>query len=146
MLFQRLSYKLDLINTMVAQSYGLPETLYADISDSGLVGVCEVRQIKNPFNNIPAFPASDIFIDVLRRCAAWRHTSPPSASVSLPSCASATASSTSAWATCSLRLRLWSVDSICTSTPSAGRSSGSWSVEVMFRSASLCCFLFLRCG
>ncbi|KAF8317347.1 hypothetical protein DL93DRAFT_2165610 [Clavulina sp. PMI_390] len=43
MLFQRLSYKLDLINTMVAISYGMPEALYADISDSSLVGVCEMR-------------------------------------------------------------------------------------------------------
>lgn len=42
MLFQRLSYKLDLINTMVALSYGLPENLYSEISDSSLVGVCEV--------------------------------------------------------------------------------------------------------
>lgn len=42
MLFQRLSYKLDLINATVAQSYGLPDTLYSEVSDSSLVGVCEV--------------------------------------------------------------------------------------------------------
>lgn len=49
MLFQRLSYKLDLINATVAQSYSLPESLYGEVSDSSLVGVCEVGQMFYPF-------------------------------------------------------------------------------------------------
>ncbi len=43
MLFQRLSYKIDLINTVVGQSYNFPDSLFGDITDSNLVGVCEVR-------------------------------------------------------------------------------------------------------
>ena len=45
MLFQRLSYKTDLINTMVAQSYKIKETLEqgGEVPDNTLVGVCEVR-------------------------------------------------------------------------------------------------------
>jgi dynactin 1 len=46
MLFQRLSYKTDLINTLVGQSYNFPESLYGEVSDSSLVGVCEVRTFR----------------------------------------------------------------------------------------------------
>ena len=41
MLFQRLAFKADLINTVVASQYGLPESLNGIISDQ-LVGVCDV--------------------------------------------------------------------------------------------------------
>ena len=56
MLFQRLSYKLDLINTTVAHSYGLPEALYAEISDSSLVGVFEVSSIAHQRNHCDTTP------------------------------------------------------------------------------------------
>jgi len=42
MFFQRLAAKTDLINTVVAQTHGLPESLNGSVSDM-LVGVCEVR-------------------------------------------------------------------------------------------------------
>ncbi|EGN93727.1 hypothetical protein SERLA73DRAFT_172019 [Serpula lacrymans var. lacrymans S7.3] len=40
--FQRLGYKTDLINIVVAQTHGLPESLNGPVSDV-LVGVCEMR-------------------------------------------------------------------------------------------------------
>ncbi|KAF8899310.1 dynein associated protein-domain-containing protein [Infundibulicybe gibba] len=40
--FQRLAYKADLINTVVAQTYGLPESLDGPVSEI-LVGVCEMK-------------------------------------------------------------------------------------------------------
>ncbi|KAH7911588.1 dynein associated protein-domain-containing protein [Hygrophoropsis aurantiaca] len=40
--FQRLSYKTDLINTVVAQAHGLPESLNGSVSET-LVGICEMR-------------------------------------------------------------------------------------------------------
>lgn len=39
---QRMAYKTELINTVVAQAHGLPGSLNGDVSDV-LVGVCEVR-------------------------------------------------------------------------------------------------------
>ena len=41
MFFQRLAAKTDLVNTVVAQTYGLPDSLNSSASDM-LVGVCEV--------------------------------------------------------------------------------------------------------
>jgi dynactin 1 len=41
MFFQRLAYKADLINTVVAQAHGLPDSLNGPVSEV-LVGVCEV--------------------------------------------------------------------------------------------------------
>jgi dynactin 1 len=41
MFFQRLAYKADLINTVVAQTHGLPDSLNGSVSEV-LVGVCEV--------------------------------------------------------------------------------------------------------
>ena len=40
--FQRLAAKADLINSIVAQSHGLPESLNGPVADL-LVGICEVR-------------------------------------------------------------------------------------------------------
>ncbi|PBK76520.1 dynactin [Armillaria solidipes] len=40
--FQRLAYKTDLINTVVAQAHGLPESLNGSVSDI-LVGICDLR-------------------------------------------------------------------------------------------------------
>ncbi|EJT98432.1 hypothetical protein DACRYDRAFT_118713 [Dacryopinax primogenitus] len=40
--FERLAYKAELINAVVAQKYNLPESLTQDVSES-LVGVCEMR-------------------------------------------------------------------------------------------------------
>jgi len=48
MFFQRLAAKMDLVNTVIAQSHGLPGSLNGSVSDM-LVGVCEVR---------PPFPRS----------------------------------------------------------------------------------------
>jgi len=42
MFFQRLAAKADLINNVVAQTHGLPDSLNGSVSDM-LVGVCEVR-------------------------------------------------------------------------------------------------------
>jgi len=42
MFFQRLASKTDLVNTVVAQTHGLPDSLNGSVSDM-LVGVCEVR-------------------------------------------------------------------------------------------------------
>lgn len=42
MFFQRLAAKTDLINTVVAQTHGLPDSLNGSVSDM-LVGICEVR-------------------------------------------------------------------------------------------------------
>lgn len=41
MFFQRLAAKTDLINTVVAQTHGLPDSLNGSVSDM-LVGICEV--------------------------------------------------------------------------------------------------------
>ncbi|KAK0481445.1 dynein associated protein-domain-containing protein [Armillaria novae-zelandiae] len=40
--FQRLAYKTDLINTVVAQAHGLPESLNGSVSET-LVGICDLR-------------------------------------------------------------------------------------------------------
>jgi hypothetical protein len=42
MFFQRMAAKTDLINTVVAQTHGLPDSLNGSVSDM-LVGICEVR-------------------------------------------------------------------------------------------------------
>ena len=42
MFFQRLAAKTDLINIVVAQTHGLPDSLNGSVSDM-LVGICEVR-------------------------------------------------------------------------------------------------------
>ena len=42
MFFQRMAAKTDLVNTVVAQTHGLPDSLNGSVSDM-LVGVCEVR-------------------------------------------------------------------------------------------------------
>lgn len=47
--FQRLAYKADLINTVVAQAHGLPESLNGSVSEV-LVGVCEVSYLDCPYN------------------------------------------------------------------------------------------------
>lgn len=39
--FQRMGLKIDLINTVVGQAHGLPESLNGDVSDT-VVGICEV--------------------------------------------------------------------------------------------------------
>jgi dynactin 1 len=41
MFFQRLAAKTDLIDTVVAQTHGLPDSLNGSVSDM-LVGICEV--------------------------------------------------------------------------------------------------------
>ncbi|KAF8337534.1 dynein associated protein-domain-containing protein [Cantharellus anzutake] len=63
MLFQRLSYKIDLINTLVGQSYNFPESLFGDITDSSLVGVCEMRSIAAHVSSL-----CKRFAAVLKRC------------------------------------------------------------------------------
>ncbi|KIJ13750.1 hypothetical protein PAXINDRAFT_170080 [Paxillus involutus ATCC 200175] len=40
--FQRLGYKIDLINAVVGQAHGLPESLNGNVSET-LVGICEMR-------------------------------------------------------------------------------------------------------
>lgn len=45
--FQRLSAKADLINNIVAQIHGLPETLNGPVADL-LVGICEVK-FRSPY-------------------------------------------------------------------------------------------------
>ncbi|KAI9569455.1 dynein associated protein-domain-containing protein [Boletus coccyginus] len=40
--FQRMGLKIDLINTVVGQAHGLPESLNGDVSDT-VVGICEMR-------------------------------------------------------------------------------------------------------
>ena len=39
--FQRMGLKIDLINTVVGQAHGLPESLNGDVSET-VVGICEV--------------------------------------------------------------------------------------------------------
>lgn len=41
MFFQRMAAKTDLVNTVIAQTHGLPDSLNGSVSDM-LVGVCEV--------------------------------------------------------------------------------------------------------
>ena len=41
MFFQRLAAKTDLVNIVIAQTHGLPDSLNGSVSDM-LVGVCEV--------------------------------------------------------------------------------------------------------
>lgn len=41
LLFQRLALKVDLVNTVVAQTHNLPDSLSGPVSDV-MVGVCEV--------------------------------------------------------------------------------------------------------
>ena len=54
MFFQRLAAKTDLVNTVVAQTHGLPDSLNGSVSDM-LVGVCEVCSLSN---SCPARTAS----------------------------------------------------------------------------------------
>ncbi|KAG6380679.1 dynein associated protein-domain-containing protein [Boletus reticuloceps] len=42
LLFQRMGLKIDLINVVVGQAHGLPESLNGDVSDT-VVGICEMR-------------------------------------------------------------------------------------------------------
>ena len=44
MFFQRLAAKTDLVNTVVAQTHGLPDSLNGLVSDM-LVGICEVHPL-----------------------------------------------------------------------------------------------------
>lgn len=54
MFFQRLAAKTDLINTVVAQTHGLPDSLNGSVSDM-LVGVCEVcTPFSRPFMRLVA--------------------------------------------------------------------------------------------
>jgi dynactin 1 len=62
MFFQRLAFKTDLINTIVAQNRSLPESLNGDVPDS-LVGVCEMRGQISHFSCL-----CKRFVAVLRRC------------------------------------------------------------------------------
>ena len=41
MFFQRMAAKTDLVNAVVAQTHGLPDSLNGSVSDM-LVGICEV--------------------------------------------------------------------------------------------------------
>ncbi|KAH7920934.1 hypothetical protein BV22DRAFT_1097308 [Leucogyrophana mollusca] len=60
--FQRLSYKTDLINTVVAQAHGLPESLNGSVSET-LVGICEMRGRAASLSTL-----CKRFAAILRRC------------------------------------------------------------------------------
>ncbi|KAH7886311.1 dynein associated protein-domain-containing protein [Phlebopus sp. FC_14] len=60
--FQRLSYKTDLINTIVGQAHGLPEALNGDVSET-LVGICEMRGRAASLSTL-----CKRFSAILRRC------------------------------------------------------------------------------
>ncbi|KAF9567724.1 dynactin [Agrocybe pediades] len=60
--FQRMAYKADLINNVVAQIHNLPEALNADVSEV-LVGVCEMRSRISGMSTL-----CKRFAAVLRRC------------------------------------------------------------------------------
>lgn len=62
MFFQRLAYKADLINTVVAQTHGIPDSLNSPVSEV-LVGICEMRgRISGMSTLCKRFSA------ILRRC------------------------------------------------------------------------------
>ncbi|KIJ51351.1 hypothetical protein M422DRAFT_26769 [Sphaerobolus stellatus SS14] len=60
--FQRLGAKTDLINVVVGQTYGLPDSLNGPVSDS-LVGVCEMRGRISHLSTL-----AKRFAAVMRRC------------------------------------------------------------------------------
>ncbi|KAF8079158.1 dynactin [Lyophyllum atratum] len=60
--FQRLAYKADLINTVVAQAHGLPDSLNGSVSEV-LVGVCEMRARISGLSTL-----CKRFAAILRRC------------------------------------------------------------------------------
>ena len=81
MFFQRLAAKTDLVNTVVAQTHGLPDSLNGSVSDM-LVGVCEVcplsfswavctasltcRQMRGRLSSLSTLCKR--FASILRRC------------------------------------------------------------------------------
>lgn len=67
MFFQRLAAKAELINHVVAQTYGLPESLNGPVSES-LVGVCEVLYC------LSFFASCIRFIDVVPDERPYQHT------------------------------------------------------------------------
>ncbi|KAH0591318.1 hypothetical protein H2248_001401 [Termitomyces sp. 'cryptogamus'] len=62
MFFQRLAHKADLINNVVAQAHGLPDSLNGSVSET-LVGVCEMRARISGLSTL-----CKRFAAVLRRC------------------------------------------------------------------------------
>ncbi|RDB28736.1 Dynactin, isoform [Hypsizygus marmoreus] len=60
--FQRMAYKADLINTVVAQAHGLPDSLNGPVSEV-LVGVCEMRARISGLSTL-----CKRFAAILRRC------------------------------------------------------------------------------
>ncbi|GLB43572.1 putative dynein associated protein [Lyophyllum shimeji] len=60
--FQRLAYKADIINTVVAQAHGLPDSLNGSVSEV-LVGVCEMRARISGLSTL-----CKRFAAILRRC------------------------------------------------------------------------------
>ncbi|KAG5654154.1 hypothetical protein H0H81_006866 [Sphagnurus paluster] len=60
--FQRLAYKADVINTVVAQTHGLPDSLNGSVSEV-LVGVCELRTRISGLSTL-----CKRFAAILRRC------------------------------------------------------------------------------
>ena len=82
MFFQRMAAKADLINSIVAQSHGLPDALNGDVNES-LVRICEVRYVVQFLNFQITQPICDMqlrarvstmstickrFVSVMRRC------------------------------------------------------------------------------
>ncbi|KAG6885817.1 hypothetical protein C0993_009209 [Termitomyces sp. T159_Od127] len=62
MFFQRLAHKADLINNVVAQAHGLPDSLNGSVSET-LVGVCEMRARISGLSTL-----CKRFAAILRRC------------------------------------------------------------------------------
>ncbi|KAG6879324.1 hypothetical protein C0992_003541 [Termitomyces sp. T32_za158] len=62
MFFQRLAHKADLINSVVAQAHGLPDSLNGSVSET-LVGVCEMRARISGLSTL-----CKRFAAILRRC------------------------------------------------------------------------------
>ncbi|TDL26403.1 dynactin [Rickenella mellea] len=62
MFFQRMAYKADLINNIIAQAHGLPESLNGPVSEV-LVGICEMRGRISILSTL-----GKRFAAILRRC------------------------------------------------------------------------------
>ncbi|TFK42165.1 dynactin [Crucibulum laeve] len=60
--FQRVAYKADLINTVVAQAHGLPDALNGSVSED-LIGVCEMRSRISALSTL-----CKRFAAILRKC------------------------------------------------------------------------------